>query len=657
MGPPQQPVPASHVDPFDPTEVAVAVRGLKAVGAGPSGLRPTLLALALVGPAMMRAAAKVCTRLLCDRPPWVFKTRPLVVSKEGGGCRVIEMAEPFHHLLELLVMQRCAPSPVQDVAAMAVITRARAQRGDELVVADVRDGFNAVPHDVLLTWARLRPESHMLVSAQLTQRCLVDELGGEWTRDRGGPTGARTTCAAFCAAVRGALPPGVHSYVDDVVCPWSLWPETKAAVEGLGLEFAQAKTFGFNLPKGSGIAEATTSTHVLGAPMRGVSRRIRGLEAAAEALDVHDALTITAGGLLQTLIYDLCVGEEETLQAAEALVTRAVQRAQLGVEALPISPAAAAAECTHALLVRMLTEQVPHAWDLFRHPTTPWFARADGIFRRRGFTADLAREVVISPQRAPIVDVPRKYLANAAKANAAGKAHRAVSLNQSPPDSNVITQLLLAGGARPTLSDAMVKTAADLRIDDAPTLAAVAGATCPLCTKVMQAHHPLLCSAINHRGTAHDSIVRKLAHEVSKNPTLTVRANKAFVGPNGKDPAFRPDIAVEETNQIFEVKTVNSEAHGSDAQPELLRVAHEAHGKYEREVKRTPLVIATTTDGFVSKEGFASLKALTNTANQDMTAVGPRLMLIAGFALCEAASGAYQAWHWEASRVRAAVGA
>ena len=163
MGPPQEPVAAIEVDAFDPVEMAVAVKGLKAVGAGPSGLRPTLLALALVGPAMMRASAKVCTQLLCDRPAWVFRTRPLVVSKEGGGVRVIEMAEPLHHLLELLVMQRCAAAPVQDVAAMAVITRARVQRGDALVVADIKDGFNAVPHEVLMTWARLRPE--FLVSA------------------------------------------------------------------------------------------------------------------------------------------------------------------------------------------------------------------------------------------------------------------------------------------------------------------------------------------------------------------------------------------------------------------------------------------------------------------------------------------------------------
>ena len=64
-----------------------------------------------------------------------------------------------------------------------------------------------------------------------------------------------------------------------------------------------------------------------------------------------------------------------------------------------------------------------------------------------------------------------------------------------------------------------------------------------------------------------------------------------------------------------------------------------------REIQRVPLVISTTTDGFVSAEGFKALEALTNIAKQDMPVGGPRLMLIAGFALCEAAAGAYDAWY------------
>ena len=43
-----------------------------------------------------------------------------------------------------------------------------------------------------------------------------------------------------------------------------------------------------------------------------------------------------------------------------------------------------------------------------------------------------------------------------------------------------------------------------------------------------------------------------------------------------------------------------------------------------RKVHRVPYVIATTTDGFVSKEGFAALTVLTNAAYQDMPVKGGR---------------------------------
>ena len=131
-------------------------------------------------------------------------------------------------------------------------------------------------------------------------------------------------------------------------------------------------------------------------------------------------------------------------------------------------------------------------------------------------------------------------------------------------------------------------------------------------------------------------------------PAARSTANKAYLGPSGKNPLFRPDIAIEETDELYEVKTLNCETHGSRVHAELLSAAHKAHGKYMRELKRAPLVIAMTTDGQVSKEGFASLAALTNAAHQDMPVYGPRMMLISGYAVCEAAAGAYAAWHWEA---------
>ena len=115
---------------------------------------------------------------------------------------------------------------------------------------------------------------------------------------------------------------------------------------------------------------------------------------------------------------------------------------------------------------------------------------------------------------------------------------------------------------RPTLSNGMVATAADLREDDKAKLVRFAeSATCPLCSKVINAHHPLLCDTINHRGAAHDNLVNHLAAQAAKNTSICVRANKAHIGPNGKEGRFRPDIAVE--NHVFEVKTLNAETHGS----------------------------------------------------------------------------------------------
>ena len=71
-----------------------------------------------------------------------------------------------------------------------------------------------------------------------------------------------------------------------------------------------------------------------------------------------------------------------------------------------------------------------------------------------------------------------------------------------------------------------------------------------------------------------------------------------------------------------------------------------------RNIQRLPYVIAASTDGFLPKEGFRALDQLTNAANLDMPIVGPRLMLIAGLALCESAAGAYEAWY---SEVRSAA--
>ena len=206
---------------------------------------------------------------------------------------------------------------------------------------------------------------------------------------------------------------------------------------------------------------------------------------------------------------------------------------------------------------------------------------------------------------------------------------------------------MVASWERPHLSDAQVGTAAKLRVCDQSALVAVAQSnTCPLCTKEIGQHHPLVCQNISHHGTAHDKLVSALAQQVAKNPSVSVRANKAFLkGPFQKDSTFRPDIAIEENGVLIEVKTLNADSHGPSLAASLHRSARDARIKYQLQIQRVPQVIATTTDGFMSAEGFRALTALTNIAYQDMPRQGPRLSLIAGFALCEAAAGAYEAWH------------
>ena len=644
------PVPPVPVDPFQAAEVEVAVGNLKAHGAGPDGLRPSLLGLAISsgGAAVKAAVAQVMTHLLQERPPWLFRTLPMVLRKPSGGVRVIELAEALAQLLEILVTKRCSPPKVQDAAIMAIIARARIQRREPIVVADVHDGFNAVPHRVLLEWAGAHPELSMLVSAQLSHRSLVDERGATWTRGCGGPTGARTTCAAFSSELARRLPPGALSYVDDIVCRLEDWGAVQRAVHDMGLTFAPDKVVGFNLPDGCGIRPAPQGFHLLGAPVDGVSKRVTKLRGSLAKTDVHDALTLAVSSHCARMHFDFCVGNAETDAAIVELVGETAARAGLSFQDLQLSPQLTGDACVLATLVRMLLGDYPYAWELF-HEGNGWFSRAKAIFVDRGFSVGADGRSIVSPQGTTVSEVPARYLSKLANASRKARNARALEERRCAPDSNVITGLLLASGERPHLDDQMVATATALRTDDQQALRDVArSALCPLCGDDIGPHHPLSCSTICARGMSHDKLVSQLASHVAKNPSLSVRANKGHFKPRTRetDSSFRPDIAIEETNQLFEVKTANADAHGPSINTTLARYAREAHAKYMRKVQRAPLVIATTTDGFVSKQGFMALDALTHTAYQDMPVAGPRLMLIAGFALCEAAAGAYDAWHF-----------
>ena len=110
-----------------------------------------------------------------------------------------------------------------------------------------------------------------------------------------------------------------------------------------------------------------------------------------------------------------------------------------------------------------------------------------------------------------------------------------------------------------------------------------------------------------------------------------------------------------ETDQGIEVKTVNADAHGHALTNRMLVVARDAHTKYKDKIGRDPLVITATTDGLVSQEGLAALAALTETAHASASVAGPRLSLLAGFALCEAAARAYGMWYTATGHARASA--
>ena len=313
-----------------------------------------------------------------------------------------------------------------------------------------------------------------------------------------------------------------------------------------------------------------------------------------------------------------------------------------------LTPTEASEACVLATLMRMLTSKAPHAWELFNEGVG-WFARAKEVFVARGFAVGQDGMSILSPQGTVVSEMPAQFLSKLAAASRRSRNACALAQHVPAPDSNVITHLLLATGVRPHLTDQLVATAAALRCNDQSHLRDVAGEdVCALCRRTIGPHHPLLCAGVATHGMAHDKLVNQLAVHAARNSSISVRSNQGLFKASTRqvNVKFRPDIAIEETNQLFEVKTANSDAHGSSTASVLAGYAREARSKYWREVKRVPLVIATTTDGFVSREGFMALEALTNSAYLDMPDAGPRLTLIAGFALCEAAAGAYDAWHW-----------
>jgi hypothetical protein len=367
--------------------------------------------------------------------------------------------------------------------------------------------------------------------------------------------------------VAGAVPDSATVYVDDITVPPDAWTETKTRIGALGLGFSREKTVSFNLPGVPDAPPAPDGHHVLGVPTGEieVSRRVRALQRICESLSKHDALTMAAGGLFARAHYDLATGNAATIAALRAIVATVCAAAGLDPDTdLPVDLDSARRNVVLATLLRLLVLRFRGAWELFETSDDAWFAMARGYFLAAGYSVGPGRQV-ISPQGAPLVEMPKKLLTRLANATRKNRNALARAAGRPPPETNIITQNLLAWGARPAMSDAQVLTASELRKDDTARLREFAGSdSCALCASPIGPHHPLLCSTVSNRGDAHDTLVNAMASALRTNPEISVTANKNFKASKAtRKHQFRPDIEVIDTQQLVEVKTVNRDVYGS----------------------------------------------------------------------------------------------
>ena len=95
---------------------------------------------------------------------------------------------------------------------------------------------------------------------------------------------------------------------------------------------------------------------------------------------------------------------------------------------------------------------------------------------------------------------------------------------------------------------------------------------------------------------------------------------------------------------MVEVKTSNYDTHGPRLRAEQQRVSIKATAKYVAKVGRKPLIIAASTNGRLTNESHATLKALSKLRDDGMPQPGTRMILIVGLAIAQAASSCYDQW-------------
>ena len=138
-------------------------------------------------------------------------------------------------------------------------------------------------------------------------------------------------------------------------------------------------------------------------------------------------------------------------------------------------------------------------------------------------------------------------------------------------------------------------------------------------------------------------ITHTLTRELATNDTLSPIANKKLWHMRDTKKDFRPDIEVD--GLLVEIKTLNYDSHAPRLRADQEKASIDAKAKYLKEVGRIPLIICASTNGRLTNESHATLKALDTIRDNGMPQAGTRLLLFVGLALAQAAVSYYATWH------------
>ena len=419
----------------------------------------------------------------------------------------------------------------------------------------------------------------------------------------------------------------------------------------IGLRFSEkSRIFNAdpNSPTDPAITAADPSACILGVPVSPefIPKRVTELtNDLLASLPNHDAITVLAGGYYAKFQYDLKTGSKKTVDAICTMVESAAQKAGVPLAAISIHPRQVSDILRTQMAISLLIRHPDEAWPLFLANNDDWFRHASSLLAAYGYTLDFPNRILRAPGNAIFTSVDNAVLSKTLAS--VRKAHdiRERRAGHIAPSENAISQLLAASGRRPTMEDPTLAVAASLltQHDDSAELCEyIESNTCHACQKPINAHHPLRCPATANKGHTHDTIIYAIHRELKRNDTLCPRANKKLNYLRHTSTDFRPDIEVD--GLMVEVKTSNYDTHGPRLRAEQQRVSIKATAKYVAKVGRKPLIIAASTNGRLTNESHATLKALSKLRDDGMPQPGTRMILIVGLAIAQAASSCYDQW-------------